>query len=386
MSQSSQIFECRWGWCRDAFATVPELLAHVRHDHVQKTVPCPLWEIPMLIRAEEGEGESMSGITIGFQSYSQSGAQDNNSAVNPSLSLPSPPASSPIERFQSPTTGLSQSPSERAAKRRRVMPPPSPSRSRSPSLTPPLTPPPRGPNVTPTFATIASQLEPDSEVIPNPKFPTLNTLIAGALAPRTPNKTRSQENPGSKSFSGSDRSVERHLTQSDDMDFDDTSFDRAIMNFDDEILRANGVGDLDNVYREELHWSDEPAPDFPRSRSQTPSQSSQSQSQSQQQRSPGRPKKTVQPPSPATILARQNGSSPFSYSSSPRALSKAQNRLLATPIKTFSSGSLKIHSPVSPGQSGTVDPNILSQPSYPSQMESFVLQTQAPYRSQSMSQ
>jgi hypothetical protein len=44
-------------------ATAVELLDHVR-EHVRQTPPCFVRDIPLLVRAEEGIGESMSGIAM----------------------------------------------------------------------------------------------------------------------------------------------------------------------------------------------------------------------------------------------------------------------------------------------------------------------------------
>lgn len=253
-------------------------------------------------------------------------------------------------------------------------------------------------------------------------MPDLDTLISNSIATTSGQKLfttpdRSRENPRSQSFSGSDGSVERHLTQSADMDFDSS--------FDDGIMRANGLGNPENLYAGELNWTDdEHSQNRPRSRSRspTPSQSSQSQSQSQSEsqlqptsppfpidttppRSPNlpiqirqswyqtpgrvsRPKRTHHPPSPASILTRQNDAS-ASSNASPEAQHGAP-----TPTKTYLSGSLKIQSPAGrPNQphDGTLNPSdIMSQPQTAyqsaSQMSTFFPQTQAPYRSQSTSQ
>ncbi|KAJ7684007.1 hypothetical protein B0H17DRAFT_1073243 [Mycena rosella] len=339
----SQYSVCRWNWCRNTYPTVSELLQHVQEAHVQTTKPCCLRDIPLHIRAEEGWGESMSGMTQIYGSHSEA----PNHLENPSLSLLSPPASSPIPEVQSPiveSRSLQGTP-ERPAKRRRVMPhdPPLPP-SRSNSAQPPaLAPPSQRLNRTPSFSTLALPSGSGSaEPIQNPMFPDLDALIAGALRP----KPVSTPDRSSQSFSGSDCSVERQLTQSVDMDLDTS--------FADE-----------NLYAGELNWDGEPTDEHPRPRSQTPSQSSQSQSQ---------PRRVSSHPSPASILARQD------------TVFKAQS---SSPAKTYLSGSLDIHSPPQP-DGGTVDPrDMLSQSRYfeiASQAASYVLQTQAPYRSQSISQ
>ncbi|KAJ7929954.1 hypothetical protein B0H13DRAFT_908665 [Mycena leptocephala] len=287
MSQSSGYsnLQCRWRWCSMELATAVELLDHVR-EHVRQTPPCFVRDIPLLVRAEEGIGESMSGIAMTTDSGSSQSVQ-NHSVPNPSSSLPSPPASSPTPHLQMRAIDFSLLPNtpERPVKRRKIMPPgndsPSISLSRSNSVQPPSeSPPSRALNRTPGFLTLALPSD-SAQTIPNPVFPDLDTLISHTLSGvthqpfTTPNRKPSHESAGSQSVSGSDASVERQLTQ----DFDNTF--ESVPNFD-EILEANGIGDSQNLYAGELHWDDESIANLPCSRSQTPSQSLQSQFQQQQ--------------------------------------------------------------------------------------------------------
>jgi hypothetical protein len=64
-----RIHGCRWAWCRLIFSTNPELVHHVIHEHVQKAVPVKRKDLPILRRAEEGLGESLS--LSGFFTYPQ---------------------------------------------------------------------------------------------------------------------------------------------------------------------------------------------------------------------------------------------------------------------------------------------------------------------------
>ncbi|KAJ6539524.1 hypothetical protein B0H19DRAFT_363256 [Mycena capillaripes] len=414
MSQSSEYLnlQCRWNWCTVVAPTAVDLLEHVR-EHVRRTRACYVRDIPLHIRAEEGVGDSISGITIGSGS-NQSVTNNSYPALDLSPSLPFPPASSPIPVAAIPTIDFSLLPStpERPVKRRKIMSPanhsPSLSYSRSNSPRPPSeTPPAQLPTSTPNFSTLASSSE-SAQAIPNPGFPDLDTLISNSLAggsvPKplsTPTRTLPYENIGSQSFSGSDGSVERQLTQDVDTSFDDAPNS-------DEIVRANSLGDSQNLYAGELNWDDESTPNLPRSRSPTPSQS-----QSQRQRSSA---SVIDPSSRLSrdipIQRRQSwyqsprrtsnpNKSPFGVQQTPPTSSltrpdpntPSSQSPISTPVKTYLSGSLKIDSTPELRYGGTINPSVLHElPQYPdfqSQSHSqipFVIQTQAPYRSQSMSQ
>ncbi|KAJ7044511.1 hypothetical protein C8F04DRAFT_588874 [Mycena alexandri] len=406
LSQNSSPPQCRWKWCSNTYRSVPELLEHVR-EHVRQAEPCYIRDIPLNIRAEEGLGDSVSGM-----GYSQSLSQNHSADPAPSHSA------ALIEDVSLPAIHhprLSRTP-ERAAKRRKISPDTNvPSFSLPRSRATSESPPPPGINRTPSFAMLA--LPPNSaEQIPNPKFPDLNTLISETLAPRThdtdpfslappvrdpfstPNRFLSQENPGSQSFSGSDRSVERQLTQGLD-----TSF---VANSTDAIM-SNGLDGSQNIYAGELQWDDEASQRLPRSRSPTPINSSDTQSQSPPQSIPvdTSPRLPHQIPSPG----RQ------SWYQSPRRVSHSKKTppggpqtptvshfappnapdtpspqaKISTPRNVYLSGSLKIQSPFDAHRrpyGDTLDPSVLSQPQYSQSPSSFIPQTQAPYRYESMSQ
>ena len=85
-----QIHSCRWAWCRLTFAINAELVHHVIHDHVRQAVPVMRKEIPMLKRAEEGIGESMSGfrtfcIETSYQSHENKLSSSRKSTERASL-------------------------------------------------------------------------------------------------------------------------------------------------------------------------------------------------------------------------------------------------------------------------------------------------------------
>ncbi|KAJ6490408.1 hypothetical protein C8R47DRAFT_1124532, partial [Mycena vitilis] len=298
MSQPSS-FQCRWNWCTVVAPTVADLLEHVR-EHARQTQPCCVRDIALQVRAEEGFGDSISGFTLGF-SYPST----NNSNPTPKPpSIPSLPASSPVRNSPIPAIDFSLLPSssERPVKRRRGNDSPFLSPARSNSARPPSqTPPPRDMNRTPAFLTLASPAD-SAQAIPNPGFPDLDTLISNSLARAskrlsTPVRTPSRQNAGSQSFSGSDDSVERHLTQ--DLD---ASFDGSVTNFNDS-LPEHVLGE--NPYAGELNWDDESVPILPRSRSHTPSQS-QSQSQSQESQSQSQSQfQSQEPQSSPSLIGRR---------------------------------------------------------------------------------
>ncbi|KAJ7368484.1 hypothetical protein DFH08DRAFT_928639 [Mycena albidolilacea] len=410
MSQLSEYsnLQCRWNWCRSTYSTIGDLLEHVR-EHVHQTEPCSVRDIPLLVRTEDGVGESLSVITMGFGS-NQSTAQHMSIDPIPStplLSLPSQDIPSPIPHSPLRYIDFSSLPDTptRSSKRRKLMSPGNElSRSRSASVqTPPR-------SCTPGFASLA---RPESaQPVPNPEFPDLDTLISNTLtggvsahdAFTTPNAngTLARGNPHSP-LSDSDLSVERQLTQNFD-----TSYEGVLPNFGDSSQ---------NLYTGELNWDDHGAltQNLPGSQSHTLSQSSLSQSQSQrpQQHSPA----SLMDVSPQLPLQRRQ-----SWYQSPRRVSNpnktpsgaAGQDVLGstptpsqsqsqpkpqTPAKTYLSGSLKITSPELPYSQpqvygGAINPRVLQQSQYTefssqSQSQSppaFFLQTQAQYHSQSMSQ
>ncbi|KAK7061907.1 hypothetical protein R3P38DRAFT_2832236, partial [Favolaschia claudopus] len=396
MSQSYEYsnFPCRWNWCRNTFSNVVDLLEHVR-DHVNQTEPCLVKDIPLLIRAEDGVGESLSGIT-GFDSNNSMGTQNPNSMPE---SVPLPVVDFSL---------LPQTPSRSTKRRKITSQRNSPFLTRFPSTSAPT--PPR----TPGFAALA-QPHGSAQLIPNPDFPEFDALVSktlagGAPASRvmaTPVANRSVLPPSQTS---SDGSVERQLTQSFD-----TSFDGAHAS-SSQVHRASAS---QNPYAGELNWDDQPVPSLPRSRSQTPSQS-----QSQQQGSYSSLMGAFGTPSREMPLQRRQSwyqasrrvsdprQTPSAVQQTPLfAGSPSQNVLnsnsspsppkpqtpTATPMKTYLSGSLTISGQElhSHPYGDAINPRTLHPPQYagfgsqyPSQgsPSSFVFQTQAPYRSQSISQ
>lgn len=63
---SLEINACRWSWCRLTFLTNAELIHHVINDHVYTAIPIRRMDIPILKRAEEGIGESLSLTGFGM--------------------------------------------------------------------------------------------------------------------------------------------------------------------------------------------------------------------------------------------------------------------------------------------------------------------------------
>ncbi|KAJ7284151.1 hypothetical protein C8J57DRAFT_1499125 [Mycena rebaudengoi] len=419
----TNVHGCRWEWCRNAYPTLLDLREHVLKDHIQVSEAVYLRDIPMLIRAEEGIGESISGMG-GFSADSQSqgiphinppssslpsppasspttsadsqsqGIPHINPPINPSSSLPSPPASSPTTPAALPVIDFTsiENTSERPSKRRRVTPANTTNFSPDPFSTPP-----RRMNRTPTFAMLVSPSD-SSAAIANPDLPGLDVLISNAVEKTTravvaQERDWTDEQPGSQS---SDISVERQLTQSLDMEVDDDS--------------PGFLPSQDNLYAGELNWPEENTQDPDALNSQSQSTQSQSISQSPPQ-SPPQSQSQLPPPSqsysteadlqhpgptgqsprtPPRIT--QSGSSPIPRSphhTTPRASPTSPSPQTQTPARSSRSGSLKI--PGSPEKAAAASRPIhtgwsqLSE-NTASQVFSFPFQTQAPYRSQTLSQ
>ncbi|KAJ6628815.1 hypothetical protein B0H10DRAFT_100362 [Mycena sp. CBHHK59/15] len=416
----SRIHSCRWDWCRNTYSTIFELIDHVTQDHVRTAVPCRLGDLSALLRAEEGIGGSISGLSESF----------DMEFANLSSSLPSPSAMSPITHAPLPFIDFSspQTTRDRPSKRRRgmgsVSTSPLPvarltSEKRNSSLTPS-----RRQN-TPSFVMLASLAE-ATDVISNPELPDLDTMISNSLLPKrttprpvgTPKSNSTPRPLNSQSFSGSDESVERHLTQSAEMDPDAEDDDDDDGNAGNSfVLQPSSVAaeSSENLYTGELNWVDEPAQsmDMPRSRSQSPSQStSQSQRsdttfhpsspislaiQRKQSWYQSRPKKSpifgATQDSPRTSSAPHQNVFPLS---SP-CLNKQKTTQPQTPSPTtYRSGSLKIHATPKDSGRSQAAPGGNDLPTHAgwselslqstSQLFDFPLQTQAPYRSQSLSQ
>ncbi|RDB22544.1 hypothetical protein Hypma_010019 [Hypsizygus marmoreus] len=258
------IHACRWAWCRLAFFSNTELVQHVIHDHVHNAVPVKRKDIPMLRRAEEGLGESLSLSGFGMSHPSRedeaSGSkirpEETSLEVELPSSLPSPPASSPTslshaisfeeDEGHSPPHAASpdhmfvrnSSPKNFHAFDRQSL-----SRSR---ITPknltrsisPMTPPPeqaRDPG-TPTFASLSSPLNSPSAETPDvPPTPSFNSMVDNAIGVKRRRNndseaerhrvswfgfSESSHSQSSQTSSGSHDLVEKQLTQSMDMSMD----------------------------------------------------------------------------------------------------------------------------------------------------------------------
>ncbi|CAK5275409.1 unnamed protein product [Mycena citricolor] len=330
----SQTHPCRWKWCNVVFSTNDRLLDHVAQ-HVEETKPCELQDLALLLRAEEGIGEGLSGSS--YNGYSQPEKQQEatqSSASNDSC-LPSPPATSPshssdispfISRMETPL----QTPTDynRPSKRRKIAEDSSLSSYDSFLL--------HHHGNTPKISDIGLEGEHDEE-IDNPAIPDLNTLLA--------NHMRANGNPNAFSPLASDDSVERHLTQ----DIGDTS----------SSLSPGNIPKSLNLYSGELRWVDSSEEDAqsPKSQGYTPtsSQSANSFAPSQAQRGPNA--LSVDKGLPISVALP----SPITFS------------------KSYVSRSTKIVAPTSPE---TINPRLLMQGS---PERTFVPQSQAPYYSQPLS-
>lgn len=65
-----RMHHCHWDWCRLTFPTNQLLLDHVIYEHVRKAQPVRRCDLPMLRRAEEGFGDSLSSGMGGILSGS----------------------------------------------------------------------------------------------------------------------------------------------------------------------------------------------------------------------------------------------------------------------------------------------------------------------------
>ncbi|KAF8897695.1 hypothetical protein BD779DRAFT_1796320 [Infundibulicybe gibba] len=74
---TSRAHDCRWAWCRLSFADNAALIRHVIEDHVRNARSVPRKDIPVIRRAEEGIGESLSltGVFDGAYSTSNQSAK-----------------------------------------------------------------------------------------------------------------------------------------------------------------------------------------------------------------------------------------------------------------------------------------------------------------------
>src|ERR1700733_6792699 len=65
-----RMHHCHWDWCRLTFPTNQLLIDHVIYEHVRKAQPVRRRDLPMLRRAEEGFGDSLSSGMGGILSGS----------------------------------------------------------------------------------------------------------------------------------------------------------------------------------------------------------------------------------------------------------------------------------------------------------------------------
>lgn len=66
-----RIHHCHWDWCRLTFSTDALLIDHVICEHVRTAQPVRRRDLPMLRRAEEGLGDSLSSGMDGILSSSE---------------------------------------------------------------------------------------------------------------------------------------------------------------------------------------------------------------------------------------------------------------------------------------------------------------------------
>lgn len=97
-----RIFFCCWDWCRLTFSTVDELASHVRHDHIWGLQPMSKKEIVRMRKQDAVEAQSMtesSGSSLpvhlsngGLHVSSTNSMDQGSSGSQPSASLRTPPS------------------------------------------------------------------------------------------------------------------------------------------------------------------------------------------------------------------------------------------------------------------------------------------------------
>ncbi|KAF8076562.1 hypothetical protein FPV67DRAFT_1471953 [Lyophyllum atratum] len=244
LSQSQnhpEIHSCRWSWCRLTFDTNAGLEHHVIHDHVLTAVPVRRDDIAIYRRVEEGIGESLTLSGLGMSTSSHviaSGSkprtiEENTVELELTSSLPSPPASSPTSAtFED----VGQYPYDYAS----AFAPEAPLRNPFPpshlndivhedSTTP------KRRQTPPSFASLSSPLDYQFDMLADPPMPTFDSLVESAIGANrrrtedSPAKPSPSSQPGcggtqgsqvSSTSSSSYDSVEKQLTQSMDVDDD----------------------------------------------------------------------------------------------------------------------------------------------------------------------
>ncbi|EPQ55252.1 hypothetical protein GLOTRDRAFT_111181 [Gloeophyllum trabeum ATCC 11539] len=154
----SSSFACRWDWCRATFATHTSLVDHVVDSHIKTARPVKRKEVPLIRRAEEGDGTATDSL------LASSGPAKSPSVRN---------ATTPARSFESPAVTFRT---------------PSPSRAyHSPALTPPPSTPPRSSQAQrsprPSFNYYGAQSSP-AETASTPSVsesPALANLVANAI-------------------------------------------------------------------------------------------------------------------------------------------------------------------------------------------------------------
>ncbi|KAF8812244.1 hypothetical protein BYT27DRAFT_7207677 [Phlegmacium glaucopus] len=274
--QSSQLFSCKWAWCRSTFSNNAGLVHHVVHDHVHRAIPVRRRDIPMIRRAEEGKGESLkiSELMVDIYSYSTISHKSVEPPQEPSSSLPSPPASSPA--LHSP--GLAPSPRSPSLEHRKKIKPRSPDHLSCQTLSPL----PSSNQIT-SFASLSS---PESERAPfsfeipdSPLFsslverPNKRKITSNIADSKSRNKTHANEphpfslsQPPSSLFD-SQKSVEVQLTQTeqddDDIDQDEDLDLRHHSQTPGIPFPSSGLIRKRNGCKEELQWEpSQPAEEY----------------------------------------------------------------------------------------------------------------------------
>ncbi|KAG1840098.1 hypothetical protein DFJ58DRAFT_96062 [Suillus subalutaceus] len=156
-------FFCCWDWCRLTFSTVDELASHVRHDHIWELQPMSKKEIMRMRKQEAVEAQSMteSGSSVpvhlpngGLHLYP---TDQGSSGSQPFTSSPAPPSG-----ILSPTSLI------HPTSRQSTSFPPQ-------KKTPPLPAPARAPDL-PSFAQLSSPAD-TSSIAFLPRSPDLSTLL-----------------------------------------------------------------------------------------------------------------------------------------------------------------------------------------------------------------
>ncbi|KAG1752630.1 uncharacterized protein EDB91DRAFT_1077971 [Suillus paluster] len=234
-------FFCCWDWCRLTFPTVDELASHVRHNHISKLQPMSKKEIMLMRKQDAEEAQSISvssGSSVpvhhsnGRSQLTRADSTDQGSSGSPPVELSRPPPSQVLSPgpLTPPTTYLpassplpEQTPPPLAV-HGAVLHQPSPVLQTAPA---------RGHGF-PSFAQLSSPAD-TSSIASLPRSPDLSTLSLrpnvaaqidafdrrhsrlSEIAQAHPN-IRSLDHSRSHSSSSSQDAVEQQLTREDVMD------------------------------------------------------------------------------------------------------------------------------------------------------------------------